>query len=231
MGSLALQELHAWGTGEHVLGVCWVCGPHRGSVFLQGAAGAADGIPQAGAQAKAARHAGKCRGSPAPRSWAACLQCHVSPGSRFQRVSSCRGAVVCSLALGSAVGTRVPSAELIRSSQPQGWTMQPSPPPGAAGQTHGTGGWAALAGCSQAVRQQPCLVPVPRQLIEGCFSSFHCFINLEQCTACKWERAGALRRTERAVLQPSKRSHGRGGRCTAAPGACRSTGALPWVPG
>lgn len=115
---------------------------------------------------------------------------------------------------------------------PRGGTMQPSPqPPRAAGQTHGTGGWAALAGCLQAVQQQPCLVPVPRQLIEGCFSSFHCFINLEQCTACKWERAGALRCTERAVLQPGEQSHGRGGHCTAAPSAYRSTGALLWVPG
>lgn len=82
-----------------------------------------------------------------------------SPGSWLQWVSSCSGA------RRVPRGPRAPSAELIRQPQP-------------------CCGWAALAGCSAATS---CSAPVPRQLIEGCFSSFHCFINLEQCTASKLE--------------------------------------------
>lgn len=100
-----------------------------------------------------------------------------------------------------------PSAELIGRPQP------PFPPPRAVGQTFCAHGPVALAGCSQARQQRSCLAPVPRQLIEGCFSSFHCFINPEQCAACKLEWAGAacLRTRHPAMQRPVTRAAGGAG--------------------
>lgn len=99
-----------------------------------------------------------------------------------------------------------PSTELIGRSQPPF-------PCGLQGRSAAPVAGVALAGCSQARQRQSRLAPVTRQLIEGCFSSFHCFINPEQCTACKLEWAGAAcSRTRRPAMQrPVTRAAGGAG--------------------
>lgn len=86
----------------------------------------------------------------------------------------------------NAPGT--PSAELSGFPSPP---SLPSSPLWAAQQSRRARARLALAGCSRARQQRSRSAPVPRQLIEGGFSSFHCFINLEQCTASELEWAGA----------------------------------------
>lgn len=63
---------------------------HRDSVFPQGAAGAADGIPQAGAQAKAAGRAGNAGAR--PRSPALCRPRGAAACSGFHHAGSLRAA-------------------------------------------------------------------------------------------------------------------------------------------